>query len=66
MGRNRSFAMRAREEVERIQAEEAAKEERKQARMRELAEQARERRSTTGKILVVKAGDYVLFEVEPP
>jgi hypothetical protein len=44
MGTNRSFARRAREEVERIKAEEAAKEERKQARMRELAEQARERR----------------------
>jgi hypothetical protein len=44
MGRNRSFENRVREEVERIQAEEAAKEERKQARMRELAEQARERR----------------------
>jgi hypothetical protein len=44
MGRNRSFAKRAREEVERIKAQEAAEEERKQARMRELAEQARKRR----------------------
>jgi hypothetical protein len=44
MGRNRSFEKRAREEVERIKAEEAAEEERKQARMRELVEQARERR----------------------
>jgi hypothetical protein len=44
MGRSRSFARRAREEVERIKAQEAAEEERKQARIRELAEQARERR----------------------
>jgi hypothetical protein len=44
MSRNRSFAKRAREEVERIKSEEAAEEERKQARMRELAEQAKERR----------------------
>jgi hypothetical protein len=44
MGTNRSFAKRAREEVERIKAQEVAEEERKQARMRELAEQARERR----------------------
>jgi hypothetical protein len=44
MGSNKSFENRAREEVERIQAEEAAKEERKQARMRELADQAREHR----------------------
>jgi hypothetical protein len=44
MGRNRSFEKRAREEVERIKAEETAKEERKQARMKELYEQARERR----------------------
>jgi hypothetical protein len=44
MGRNRSFERRAREEVERIKSEEAAEEERKQARMRELALQARERR----------------------
>jgi hypothetical protein len=44
MGTNRSFERRAREEVERIKAEEAAEEERKQARMRELAEKAEERR----------------------
>jgi hypothetical protein len=44
MGRNRSFEKRAREEVECIKFEEAAEEERGQARMRELAEQARERR----------------------
>ena len=44
MGRSRSFAKRAREEVERIKAEEAAEQERRQSRMRELAEQARERR----------------------
>jgi hypothetical protein len=44
MGTNRSFAKRAREEVERIKAEEVAEEEYKQARMRELVEQARERR----------------------
>jgi hypothetical protein len=44
MGTNRSFEKRAREEVERIKAQEAAKEEYKQARMRELVEQARERR----------------------
>jgi hypothetical protein len=44
MGRNRSFERRAREEVERIKAQEAAEEERNQARMMELAEQARERR----------------------
>jgi glutamate synthase domain-containing protein 1 len=44
MGTNRSFAKRAREEVDRIKAQEVAEEERKQARMRELAEQARERR----------------------
>lgn len=46
MGRNGSFERRAREEVERIKAEEAAEEERKQARMRELSEQARELRET--------------------
>jgi hypothetical protein len=44
LGTNRSFAKRAREEVERIKAQEVAEEERKQARMRELAEQARQRR----------------------
>ena len=44
MGRNRSFEKRAREEVERIKAEEAAEQERKQARLRKLAEQARKRR----------------------
>jgi fused signal recognition particle receptor len=44
VGRNRSFEKRAREEVERIQAEQVAEEERKQARMRELSEQARQRR----------------------
>ena len=43
MSRNRSFEGRAREEVECIKAQEAAEEERKQARMWELAEQARER-----------------------
>jgi hypothetical protein len=47
MGRNRSFEKRAREEVERIKAQEVAKEERKQERMRELAEQARARTPTT-------------------
>ena len=36
MGTNRSFEKRAREEVERIKAQETAEEERKQARMREL------------------------------
>jgi hypothetical protein len=41
VGRSKSFEKRAREEVERIKAEEVAVEERKQARMRELAEQAR-------------------------
>jgi hypothetical protein len=42
--RNRSFERRAREEVERIKAQEAAEEERNYARMRrELTEQARER-----------------------
>jgi hypothetical protein len=44
MGRNRSFEKRARQEVERIKAEEAAEEERKQERLRELSEQAREHR----------------------
>jgi hypothetical protein len=44
MGTNRSFDRRALEEVERIKAEEAAEEERKQARMKALAEQARKRR----------------------
>jgi hypothetical protein len=44
MGRNRSIERRAREEVERIKAEEAAEEERKQERMKKLAEEARERR----------------------
>jgi len=44
VGRSRSFERRAREEVERIKAQEVAEEERKQARMRELAEQAGERR----------------------
>ena len=44
MGRSRSFARRAREEVVRIKAQEAAEQERKQTRMSELAEQARERR----------------------
>ena len=44
MSRNRSFERRAREEVERIKAEEVAEEERKQERMRELAKQATERR----------------------
>jgi len=44
MGRNRSFEKRAREEVTRIKAQEAAEEEHKQARMRELAEQASDRR----------------------
>jgi len=44
MSRNRWFERRAREEVERIKAQEAAEEEHGQARMRELTEQARERR----------------------
>jgi hypothetical protein len=44
MSRNRSFQKRAREEVERIKAEETTEVERKQARMRELVEEARERR----------------------
>ena len=44
MGRNRSFEERARKEVNRIKAEEAAEEERKQARMGELSEQAKRRR----------------------
>jgi hypothetical protein len=44
MGTNRSLERRAREEVERIKAQEAAGEERKHTRMTELAEQARERR----------------------
>jgi hypothetical protein len=44
MGRNRWFERRAREEVERIKAEEAAEEERKQERMRELVEEGRRRR----------------------
>jgi hypothetical protein len=44
MGRSKSFEERAREEVERIKAENAAEEERKQERMRELAKEARERR----------------------
>ena len=47
MGRRKSFEERAREEVERIKAEEAAADERKQERMRELAEQARARTPTT-------------------
>jgi hypothetical protein len=41
MGRSGWFEERAREEVERIKAQEATEEQRKQARMRELAEQAR-------------------------
>jgi len=44
MGRNKSFERRAREEVERIKAEEAAEEERKQERLGKLAEEARRRR----------------------
>jgi hypothetical protein len=44
MSRRKSFEERAREEVARIKAEEAAEEERKQERMRELAEEASERR----------------------
>jgi hypothetical protein len=44
MGRNRSFEKRAREEVERIKAEEAAEEERKQERLGELAEESRRRK----------------------
>jgi hypothetical protein len=44
MGTNRAFEKRARKEVERIKAQEAAEEERKQARMRELTEEARKRR----------------------
>ena len=44
MGRKGSFEERARAEVERIKGEKAAEAERKQARMRELAEEARERR----------------------
>jgi hypothetical protein len=44
MGRNGTFEERAREEVERIKAQETAEEEHKQARMRELVEQARDRR----------------------
>ena len=39
-----SFEERARAEVERIRAKEAAKEERKQERIRELAKEAREHR----------------------
>ena len=46
MGRKGSFEERARAEVERIKGEKAAEAERKQARMRELAEEARERRET--------------------
>jgi len=38
-----SFARRAREEVERIKAEEAKERERKEARMQEFAREARER-----------------------
>jgi hypothetical protein len=37
MSRRKSFEERAREEVERIKAQEAAEEERKQERMREAA-----------------------------
>jgi hypothetical protein len=44
MGRRKSFEERCREEVARIKAEEAAEEERKQERMRELSEQARDYR----------------------
>jgi hypothetical protein len=44
MGRNRSLEKRAREEVARIKAQVVAEEEHKQARMRELAEQAKERK----------------------
>jgi hypothetical protein len=44
MGRKGSFEERARAEVERIQGERVAEGERKQARIRELAEEARERR----------------------
>jgi hypothetical protein len=44
MSRRKSFEERAREEVERIKAQEAAEEERKQERMRELAEEARQHR----------------------
>jgi hypothetical protein len=44
MSRRKSFEERAREEVERIKAQEAAEEERKQERMRELADEARQRR----------------------
>jgi hypothetical protein len=44
MSRRKSFEERAREEVERIKAENAAEEERKRERMRELAKEARERR----------------------
>ena len=42
MGRNGSFEEQAREEVERIKAQEAAEEKHKQARLRALAEDARE------------------------
>jgi hypothetical protein len=44
MSRKGSFEERARAEVERIKAEKSAEEERKQARMRELAVEARQRR----------------------
>lgn len=44
MSRTKSFEERAREEVERIKSEEAAEDQRKQERMRELAKEARERR----------------------
>ena len=44
MSRTNSFEERAREEVARIKAEEAAEDQRKQERMRELAKEARERR----------------------
>jgi hypothetical protein len=44
MGKKGSFEERARAEVERIKAEKSAEEERKQARMRELAEEERNQR----------------------
>jgi hypothetical protein len=44
MARKGSFEERARAEVERIKAEKAAEEERKEERMKELAKEARERR----------------------
>jgi hypothetical protein len=46
MGKSRSFEQRARAEVERIKAQDAAEEGRKQERMRELARQAEGRRET--------------------